>query len=182
MADVIYESFEELPMDGQVLTIEDENTTSISEELTGNEKDNSEEITDTSVQDSVYTPKEIQNEFIDELPVEPIIPSYIKMFSEFPEDKPLIGDVDGNGDVNSIDYAFMKMYLLGIINDFNVEDDLWASDVNGDGVFNSIDYAFMKLFLLGRIKEFPKQNLIETPTPVPTEMTIGTPTPTENVR
>jgi len=31
-------------------------------------------------------------------------------------------DVDGNGVINSIDYAYMKMYLLGMIKEFPVEE------------------------------------------------------------
>ncbi len=83
------------------------------------------------------------------------------------EDKLPIGDVDGNGTVNSLDFANMRKYLLGMIDDFMSEEDLWVSDVNGDDTFNSIDFAFMRQFLLGMIKEFPKQKLIENPTPTP---------------
>ncbi len=70
-----------------------------------------------------------------------------------------IGDVDGNGTINSLDFAYMRMYLLGTIKDFKPDDDLWVSDVNGDDTFNSIDFAFMRQFLLGSINEFPKQRL-----------------------
>ena len=82
-----------------------------------------------TVQDSVYSPIEI-------LP---------------------IGDVDGSGTINSVDFAYMRMHLLGKIKDFEPDDDLWVSDVNGDGTFNSIDFGFMRQFLLGKIEKFPKQ-------------------------
>ena len=72
----------------------------------------------------------------------------------------------------------MRMYLLGKIKNFEVEDELWASDLNGDGDFNSIDFAIMRQYLLGKIKEFPKQKLIATPTPTASEAVIETPTPT----
>lgn len=67
-----------------------------------------------------------------------------------------IGDVNGDTKINSIDIVFMQRYILGIIDDFPVDDDLWSADVNGDGHINSIDYSFMKRFLLNIIDKFPK--------------------------
>lgn len=84
-----------------------------------------------------------------------------------------IGDVNGDLVVNSTDYTLMRRYLLNIIDDFPVEDDMWAADVNGDGNINSTDYTLMRRFLLRIILSFPKQSLIPTPTPTPT----ATPTP-----
>ncbi|NLL05588.1 MAG: hypothetical protein GX270_07335 [Clostridiaceae bacterium] len=127
-----------------------------------------------SVLDSVYAPIDISDELLDELPLEEVIPTDIKMLAEIPEGKLPIGDVDGNGTVDSLDFAYMRIHLLGVINDFKPEDDLWVSDVSGDDVFDSIDFAFMRLFLLGKISEFPKQKLITSPTPI----SIDTPTPT----
>lgn len=66
-----------------------------------------------------------------------------------------IGDVDGNGSINSIDFALMRSYLLGNIKDFPVEDDMKAGDLNGDGKINSIDFAVLRMYLLGMIKTFP---------------------------
>ncbi|MFZ5988714.1 MAG: S8 family serine peptidase, partial [Bacillota bacterium] len=68
----------------------------------------------------------------------------------------IVGDVSGDGQVNSTDYTLMKRYLLGIISDFPVEDDLWAADVNNDSLINSTDLTLMKRFLLGIISKFPK--------------------------
>ncbi|MEN2774877.1 discoidin domain-containing protein [Acetivibrio clariflavus] len=102
--------------------------------------------------------------------------TYAEEMSE--TNKGLVGDVDGNGEINSIDYAYMKMVLLGIRKDFPIEDGLWAADVNGDGNFNSIDCAYMKMYLLGRIKEFPKKNIVVTPTSTPTITATPTITPT----
>ncbi len=64
------------------------------------------------------------------------------------------GDVDGNGSINSIDFALMRSYLLGNIKDFPADDDLKAGDVNGDGKINSIDFAVMRMYLLGMISNF----------------------------
>ena len=90
-----------------------------------------------------------------------------------------IGDVDGNGNVNSLDFAYMRMVLLGLRAEFPVEDVLWASDVTGDGKFNSIDFAYMRMYLLSIIDEFPKQKMIATPTTTVTPTLTVTPTSTK---
>jgi photosystem II stability/assembly factor-like uncharacterized protein len=74
-----------------------------------------------------------------------------------PEEKSIVGDVNGDKTVNALDFAMMKNYLLGKINDFPVSDDLWTSDVNGDGAFDALDFAMMKNYLLGKISAFPKK-------------------------
>ena len=78
-----------------------------------------------------------------------------------------VGDVSGDTKVNSTDYLLLKQYILGIINDFQVADDLWAADVNGDQRINSTDFLLMKQYLLGIINKFPKDDIITTPTSVP---------------
>ncbi|AEV68415.1 glycoside hydrolase family 9 protein [Acetivibrio clariflavus] len=72
-----------------------------------------------------------------------------------PVTKVIFGDLNGDETVNSIDYAYMKSYLLGMMKEFPSENGLIAADVNGDGDINSVDYALMKMYLLGMIKEFP---------------------------
>jgi len=90
----------------------------------------------------------------------------------------LIGDIDGNGEVNSSDFAYMRMVLVGKKTGFPVEDHIWASDVNGDGQFNSIDLASMRMYLLGKIDELPKQKMLATPTATPTVTVTATPSKT----
>ncbi|RCX14835.1 endo-1,4-beta-xylanase [Anaerobacterium chartisolvens] len=70
----------------------------------------------------------------------------------------LVGDLNGDGSVNTTDYALMKMYLIGSIDDFPVENDLAAGDLNGDGVINSVDFAVFKQYLLGLITKLPHSN------------------------
>jgi|GEM_PF-743900 len=96
-----------------------------------------------------------------------------------------IGDVDGNGQINSIDFARMRMRLLGMIKSFPVSNGTWAADVTGDGVFNSIDFAFMRMYILGKIKKFPAEENEVTPTPsisaTPTPSISATPTPSISI-
>lgn len=61
----------------------------------------------------------------------------------------LTGDLNGDASVEATDYALMKKYLLGLINDFPVENDLAAGDLNKDGVIDPLDFAALKKLLLG---------------------------------
>ncbi|AEV68693.1 DUF3237 family protein [Acetivibrio clariflavus] len=70
------------------------------------------------------------------------------------------GDINSDGDINSIDFALYKLYLLG---GYQI-NDITVADLNGDGSANSIDYGYLKLYLLGRISTFPADE-ISTPTP-----------------
>jgi len=65
------------------------------------------------------------------------------------------GDVNGDEEVNSIDLAYIRKYLLGKIKEFPTTYGLLAADVNGDGDVNSLDYAYMRQYILGKIKKFP---------------------------
>lgn len=61
----------------------------------------------------------------------------------------LLGDVNADGAVNSIDFGFMRMRLLGQIESFPYIYGEEAADMNRDGVFNSIDFGYMRKLLLG---------------------------------
>jgi hypothetical protein len=67
-----------------------------------------------------------------------------------------VGDVNGDGNVDAIDYALLKMYLENPSYDFPVDDDMWAGDLNGDGYIDAIDLLLMKRFINGQIAYFPK--------------------------
>ena len=60
----------------------------------------------------------------------------------------LTGDLNGDNAVDATDFALMKMYLLGIINDFPAQNDVEAGDLNKDGVINALDFAVFKKYLL----------------------------------
>ncbi len=85
-----------------------------------------------------------------------IVPGNVQFPDGNTDIKEIIGDVNSDYTVDSLDYAAMKSYLLGNIKDFPAADDQWTGDVNGDKEINSIDYALIKSYLLGIIMEFPK--------------------------
>lgn len=62
------------------------------------------------------------------------------------------GDVNGDNMVNSIDFATMRMMLLGMIKEFPYEHGLKAGDLDGNGKFNSVDFAYMRMYMLGMTK------------------------------
>ena len=76
-------------------------------------------------------------------------------FSKVSDHPTLSGDLNGDNSVDATDYALMKMYLLGTISEFPVENDALAADLNGDGEIDAIDFAVFKKFLLGDITELP---------------------------
>ena len=59
------------------------------------------------------------------------------------------GDLNGDNTVDATDYALMKMYILGTIEKFPVENGLEAGDLNKDGVIDALDFAIFKKDLLG---------------------------------
>ena len=63
----------------------------------------------------------------------------------------VVGDLNGDKSVDATDYALMKMYLLGSIEGFPVENDLAAGDMNHNGVIDALDFAVFKKYLLGAI-------------------------------
>ncbi|WP_051411154.1 dockerin type I domain-containing protein [Acetivibrio clariflavus] len=77
-------------------------------------------------------------------------------------DNYIIGDINGDGYINSNDYGMLKLYLLGFIKDFSYKYGFQAADVNIDGNVNSIDFGIFKRYLLGMITDFP-----QTPIPTP---------------
>ncbi|NLL06751.1 MAG: proteinase IV [Clostridiaceae bacterium] len=88
----------------------------------------------------------------------------------------IIGDVDGNGEVDSIDFMYIRKYLVGQINRFPVESGFYCADVDGNGEVDSIDFAYLRKYLLGMINGFPKESDDEdTSTPTPTPSLTPTP-------
>ena len=67
----------------------------------------------------------------------------------------LVGDLNGDKSIDSTDYALLKMYLLGSIEEFPVENGIKAADLNVDGAIDAIDFAVFKKYLLGDVSELP---------------------------
>lgn len=65
----------------------------------------------------------------------------------------LFGDVNGDNNVDALDYAGIKMILLGTTDTSTI--NMKAADLNGDEDVNSIDLALMGKFITGEIKTFP---------------------------
>ena len=59
------------------------------------------------------------------------------------------GDVDGSGSFNSIDFGYVRQYLLGSIREFPGRNGFQAADVDKNGTVNSIDFGLMRQVLLG---------------------------------
>jgi pectate lyase len=62
-----------------------------------------------------------------------------------------IGDINGDGSINTLDYAAFKQYLLGISTSIKTG----AADLNSDKAINIIDFAILKKYLLGQITTLP---------------------------
>lgn len=87
------------------------------------------------------------------------------------------GDLNGDGNFNSIDCAVLRQYLLGIIQEFPSQEGIKAADVNGDNNVNSIDYGLFRSRILDIIEAFPAEtSVIPSPTSVkPTPVVTDTP-------
>lgn len=66
---------------------------------------------------------------------------------------PDIGDINYDGEINALDLALLKKYLL--TQDVSLIKDLRSADVNRDEAVNAIDYALIKMYLLKSITVFP---------------------------
>ncbi len=71
----------------------------------------------------------------------------------------IIGDVNLDGIINTLDLTLMQRYILEIIAKLPYEDidnlKIPIADVNGDGRINSNDYMLMQRYVLEIISEFP---------------------------
>ena len=64
------------------------------------------------------------------------------------------GDIDGNAEVNSLDFAQLRLFILGYKSASFSEYGKFAADVDGNNKINSIDFGIIRKYLLGFIDEF----------------------------
>ena len=73
----------------------------------------------------------------------------------------LIGDINEDGIVNSIDATILKRFLLGVIDALPAKNPIWIADTNGDEIINSTDYVILTRYILNIIDQFPKKEVSE---------------------
>jgi hypothetical protein len=75
------------------------------------------------------------------------------------------GDLNGDGEINSIDAAVISRHILQV----STLRDITAADLNGDGVVNSLDYTLLSRYILHEINEFPVEMIL----PADGEINLG---------
>jgi mannan endo-1,4-beta-mannosidase len=66
----------------------------------------------------------------------------------------VVGDLTNDGSIDSLDFAVLKKYLLGLSPEITPDMNTW--DLNGDNGIDAIDFALLKKYLLGQIIVFTK--------------------------
>ena len=61
----------------------------------------------------------------------------------------MLGDVNGNGEIDAADYLIIKNYILGKYT--MTEKQQKAADVNKNGEIDAADYLMIKDCILGKI-------------------------------
>ncbi len=74
---------------------------------------------------------------------------------EDPEPVEKLGDINKDGQIDSLDFVAIKKHLLGdsIQNDYNKA----LADLDASGTIDALDFALMKQYLLGSITKFPAE-------------------------
>jgi len=60
------------------------------------------------------------------------------------------GDVNLDGDVNSLDFGILRQYLIGKRNTLPYPESYIAGDLNNDNEVNSLDFAYLRIILTGK--------------------------------
>jgi len=69
----------------------------------------------------------------------------------------IIGDVNGDESVDSLDITYLKRYLLRKIKELPVDNVLYVADLDGDEEITSLDLSILKRYVLRKLDKFPKQ-------------------------
>jgi endo-1,4-beta-xylanase len=81
-----------------------------------------------------------------------------------PPQKGNIGDINGDGRINTSDYTLLTRHILETMT--LTGEAFTNADTSGDGVINSNDATLLKRYILEIIDKFPAQG--SAPAPVPT--------------
>lgn len=87
----------------------------------------------------------------------PVYDGTTKIFGIEPEssEQPFIlGDLNGDGLINTIDFSILSRYVLEQISEFPIPNGELAADLNKDGMVNTADCALMTRYILEIIDEF----------------------------
>ncbi|ADL50748.1 chitobiase/beta-hexosaminidase C-terminal domain-containing protein [Clostridium cellulovorans] len=68
-----------------------------------------------------------------------------------------IGDVNGDGTINTDDTNMLKSYILSNITSFPVEDKMWVADVDGNNRIDGMDAIYINQYIAGTRTKFPKE-------------------------
>ncbi|TYQ15166.1 UNVERIFIED_CONTAM: dockerin type I repeat protein [Acetivibrio alkalicellulosi] len=68
-----------------------------------------------------------------------------------------IGDLNSDGNVNSTDAVLMRRFILGVINDDDINTT--NGDINGDGKIDSTDYVLLRRYVLEVINDLSKYHI-----------------------
>ena len=63
------------------------------------------------------------------------------------EPETALGDVNGDGEIDAVDYAMVKRAVLGTFD--LTEEQMKFADIDNDGEITAIDYAMIKRHVLG---------------------------------
>jgi glucuronoarabinoxylan endo-1,4-beta-xylanase len=64
------------------------------------------------------------------------------------------GDLNDDKNIDALDIAIYKQYLLGIITEATIPNYKEVLDLNNDSSFDALDFSLLKQFLLGKIDKF----------------------------
>jgi hypothetical protein len=100
-------------------------------------------VTETLTELSIYFegPDSGTNLYVDDVS--------FKIYTNSSQEK--YGDLNNDGTINTIDFAILKQYLLGMQIDINLQ----MADLDGDKSVTAMDLAVLKKYLLGQITELP---------------------------
>ena len=73
-----------------------------------------------------------------------------EVFEEEPEEEILIGDIDGDGDINPLDSSFLKRIITGKLAVKDTDPIFIAADIDGSGDINSLDSNMLKRMIVGK--------------------------------